>query len=174
MRNAIRVATLAPRSSAPTAAPAQPVDVGCGRASTSPTAAAASSDVNVAGAGSDTINLDGGRNTTNVRNGATDTVTCRNGGPNLTAFDPGLDTPNATSCASAPRPAGASWRELRRAQPRLVVLSEGDDAHTVETPEEAALRAEAARAVELALSSLPERERRALVRGAGGRYSRAS
>ena len=64
--------------------------------------------------------------------------------------------------------AGIMWhrfyqRELRRAQPRLVELSEGDDAHTVETPEEAALRAEAARAVQLALSSLPERERRALV-----------
>jgi len=64
--------------------------------------------------------------------------------------------------------AGIMWhrfyqRELRRVQPRLVELSEGDDAHTVETPEEAALRAEAARAVQLALSSLPERERRALV-----------
>jgi RNA polymerase sigma factor (sigma-70 family) len=64
--------------------------------------------------------------------------------------------------------AGIMWhrfyqRELRRVQPRLVELSEGDDAHTVETPEEAALRSEAARAVQLALSSLPERERRALV-----------
>jgi RNA polymerase sigma factor (sigma-70 family) len=64
--------------------------------------------------------------------------------------------------------AGIMWhrfyrRELRSAQPRLVELSEVDDAHTVQTPEEAALRAEAARAAQHALNSLPERERRALV-----------
>jgi RNA polymerase sigma factor (sigma-70 family) len=64
--------------------------------------------------------------------------------------------------------AGIMWhrfhrRELRRAQPRLVELSEVDDAHTVETPEEAALRAEAVRAAQHALSFLPERERRALL-----------
>ena len=54
-------------------------------------------------------------------------------------------------------------RELRRVQPRLVELTEADDAHTVETPEEAALLAEVARTAQLALSALPERERRALV-----------
>jgi RNA polymerase sigma factor (sigma-70 family) len=64
--------------------------------------------------------------------------------------------------------AGIMWhrfyqRELRRIQPRLVELSEVDHAHTVETPEDAALRAEAARAAQLALSYLPERERRVLV-----------
>jgi RNA polymerase sigma factor (sigma-70 family) len=64
--------------------------------------------------------------------------------------------------------AGIMWhrfyqRELRRIRPRLVELSEVDHAHTVETPEDAALRAEAARAAQLALSYLPERERRVLV-----------
>ena len=64
--------------------------------------------------------------------------------------------------------AGIMWhrfyrRELRGAQPRLVELTEVDDAHTVQTPEEAALRAEAVRAAQHALSSLPERERSALV-----------
>jgi hypothetical protein len=64
----------------------------------------ASVDVNVSGAGSDTIDLEGGRNTINVRNGRPDTVTCRNGGPNVTSFDPGLDTVHPDCSATTPVP----------------------------------------------------------------------
>ena len=69
----------------------------------------ASVDVNVSGAGGDSIALDGGRNTVNVRNGQPDTVTCQNSAPNVTSFDPGLDTvsPGCNSTAPTITPAPA-------------------------------------------------------------------
>jgi hypothetical protein len=65
---------------------------------------ATSVDVNVSGSGSDSIALEGGRNTINVRNGRPDTVTCRNSGPNVTSFDPDVDTVSSDCNSTTPAP----------------------------------------------------------------------
>ena len=82
-------------------------------------------DVNVSGGGGDSISLDGGRNTINVRNGQADTVNCRNGGPNLTGFDPGLDTvsPDCNSTTPTPTPTPTPTRPTPMPAPGTVKVA---------------------------------------------------